>query len=190
MTTEAKNEAIQKTIDGERNRLLNFIRRRVKSDEDAEDILQDVFYQFVHVMQFDFIEKTASWLFKVAGNKITDWYRKHKPVSLDKAGISVNIYDDDNMVPLKLEDILFDPVEDPDELYLRSTFWPLLTEALDELPPEQREVFVLHELEDISFKEISKMIGVPLNTLLSRKRYAILFLREKLQDLYDEFFQK
>jgi RNA polymerase sigma factor (sigma-70 family) len=183
---EIRNDSIQNTVRKERGKLLKFIRNRVANDEDAEDILQDVFYQFVNVMQIDNIEKAASWLFKVAGNKITDWYRKNKPISLDRLnGFGI---DDENLIPLNLEDILYDPIEDPDMLYLRSTVWPMLSDALNDLPDEQREVFIMHELEDKSFKEISELTGVPVNTLLSRKRYAILFLREKLEDLYEEFF--
>jgi RNA polymerase sigma factor (sigma-70 family) len=145
-----------------------------------------VFYQFVSIMQLDNIEKAASWLFRVAGNRITDWYRKRKPVSLDSLKKASEY--DDSFVPLVLEDILFDPDEDPEKLYIRSSVWPLLSDALQELGPEQREVFIMHELDDLSFKEIAEITGVPLNTLISRKHYAILFLREKLQDLYDEFF--
>jgi RNA polymerase sigma factor (sigma-70 family) len=189
MTAESRNEYIQKTVNKEHKNLLGFIRKRVWSEADAEDILQDVFYQFVSVMQLDIIEQAASWLFKVASNKIIDWYRKRKPVSLDEINASFAINDEDTYPPLQLEDILFDPVESPDEHYLRSTIWPLLSEALDELPAEQHEVFILHELEDKSFKEIAEITGVPVNTLISRKRYAILYLREHLQELYDEYLQ-
>jgi RNA polymerase sigma factor (sigma-70 family) len=190
MTSEMKNDSIQKTINKERNQLLSFIRRRVASDADAEDILQDVFYQFVNAMQLDTIDRAASWLFKVAGNKIIDWYRKRKPLSLDEMNASFVDNDEDFYAPLQLEDILFDLTEDPDTLYLRSTVWPLLSEALDELPDEQSEVFVMHELEDRSFKEIADITGVSVNTLISRKHYALLYLRERLKDLYDEFFQE
>jgi RNA polymerase sigma factor (sigma-70 family) len=175
-----------KIIDRERGRLKNYIRRRVSNDEDAEDILQDVFYQFVNLMQLENIEKAASWLFKVAGNRITDWYRKRKPVSLESLRRKQD--DDDPFYPLYLEDLLYDPQEDPDKLFVRSTVWPLLADALEELPDEQRDVFVMHELQDLSFKEISEITAAPVNTLITRKRYAILFLRERLKELYDEFF--
>jgi RNA polymerase sigma factor (sigma-70 family) len=189
VTLEMRNDSIQNTVRKERGRLLNYIRKRVANEEDAEDILQDVFYQFVNVMQFGNIEKAASWLFKVAGNKITDWYRKKKSISLDKVN-GFRPEDDESLMPLYLEDILYDPTEDPDKLFLRSTVWPLLTEALNELPDEQRDVFILHELEDKSFKEISELTGISVNTLISRKRYAILFLREKLEELYFDFFNE
>jgi len=186
LSAEDRNKSILKTIRKERNRLRNYIRKRVSSSEDADDILQDVFYQFVSIMQLDNIEKAASWLFRVAANRITDSYRKRKPVSLDLLKNASG--DDDPFVPLVLEELLFDPEEDPERLYLRSSVWPLLSDALQELSAEQREVFVMHELDDLSFKEIAEITGVPLNTLISRKRYAILFLRERLQDLYNEFF--
>jgi RNA polymerase sigma factor (sigma-70 family) len=181
-----RNDFMLKIIDRERGRLKNYIRRRVSNDEDAEDILQDVFYQFVNLMQLENIEKAASWLFKVAGNRITDWYRKRKPVSLESLRRKQD--DDDPFYPLYLEDLLYDPQEDPDKLFIRSTVWPLLADALEELPGEQRDVFVMHELQDLSFKEISEITAAPVNTLITRKRYAILFLRERLKELYEEFF--
>jgi RNA polymerase sigma factor (sigma-70 family) len=153
----------------------------VRNREDAEDILQDVFYQLVTSYSVtEPIEKLTAWLFTVARNKIIDWYRKQKPVALGP--------DPGNEgAPLTLEDILFDPTQNPDEVYSRSLVWTELADALDELPEEQRSVFVMHELEGRSFKEIAEMTGEPLSTLLSRKRYAVLFLREKLQELYEEF---
>lgn len=153
----------------------------MRSREDAEDILQDVFYQLVTSYSVtEPIEKLTAWLFTVARNKIIDWYRKQKPAALTSDA-------DEEGAPFTLEDILFDPTEDPDEVYARSVVWTELADALDELPEAQRSVFVMHELEGRSFKEIAKMTGEPINTLLSRKRYAVLFLREKLQELYDEF---
>jgi RNA polymerase sigma factor (sigma-70 family) len=187
MSAQARNESIQKTVYKERKKLLSFIRRKVSNDTDAEDILQDVFYQFVNAMQTGIIDKTAAWLFKVTNNKIIDWYRRTKPSSFNKLMMQRNSEEDSDL-PLQLEDILFDPAENPDYLYLRSTVWSLLSEALEEMPEEQSEVFVLHELEGFSFKEISKTTGIPVNTLISRKRYAILYLRERLQELYNEFF--
>jgi RNA polymerase sigma factor (sigma-70 family) len=182
----ARNDFMQKIIERETGRLKNYIRRRVSNDEDAEDILQDVFYQFVNLMQLENIEKAASWLFKVAGNRITDWYRKRKPVSMESLRRKQD--DEDPFFPLYLEDLLYDPQEDPDKLFIRSTVWPLLADALEELPDEQRDVFVMHELQDLSFKEIAEITGAPVNTLITRKRYAILFLRERLKELYEEFF--
>ena len=188
MSIQARNESIQRTVHKERKKLLSFIRRKVSSDEDAEDILQEVFYQFVNTMQVGVIDKAASWLFRVANNKIIDWYRKNKPTTFNKINSIRTPESDESDIPLQLEDILFDPAENPDNLYLRSTVWSLLSEALDEMPEEQSEVFIMHELEDKSFIDISELTGVPVNTLISRKRYAIVYLRERLQELYDEFF--
>lgn len=126
------------------------------------------------------IEKLTSWLFTAARNKIVDWYRKRRPEFLPAD-------EEDPSAPLNLEEILFDPKQNPDEVYARSLIWTELADALDELPDEQRGVFVMHELEGRSFKEIAQLTGEPINTLLSRKRYAVLFLRERLQELYDEF---
>ena len=171
---------LDQTVRSERKRLLDFIRKRVRNQSDAEDILQDVFYQLA--MSYSVtepIEKMTAWLFTVARNKIIDWYRKRRPDSLPAD-------QDDPSAPLNLEEILFDPRQNPDRVYARSLVWTELSDALDELPDEQREVFVMHELEGRSFKEIAEITGEPLNTLLSRKRYAVLFLREQLQELYKE----
>jgi RNA polymerase sigma factor (sigma-70 family) len=186
MNAAARNDFMLKIIDRERGRLKNYIRKRVSNNEDAEDILQDVFYQFVNLMQLENIEKAASWLFKVAGNRITDWYRKRRPVSIESLRRKQD--DEDPFFPLYLEELLYDPSEDPDKLFLRSTVWPLLADALEELPDEQRDVFVMHELQDLSFKEIAEITGTTVNTLITRKRYAILLLRERLKELYEEFF--
>ena len=176
-----RNATIERAAGAERKRLLDFIRRRVRTEEDAEDILQDVFYQLATSYSVtEPIEKITSWLFTVARNRIIDWYRKKRPESLPGSG-------GDPAVPINLEDILYDPKQNPDRVYARSLVWTELADALDELPEEQREVFVLHELEGKSFKEIVELTGEPLNTLLSRKRYAVLHLRERLQELYEEF---
>jgi len=168
----------------ERKRLFDFIRRRVRTEADAEDILADVFYQLVESYNVtEPIEKMASWLLTVARNKIIDWYRKRKPESFRQRT-------DESSMPLNLEDILFDPRQNPDVLYARSLVWTELADALDDLPDEQREVFIMHELEGKSFKEIAELTGEPVNTLLSRKRYAVLYLREALQDLYDDFYNE
>ena len=178
----ARNEALGQTIAKERKRLLSFIKKRVASEADAEDILQDVFYQLADT--FEPIEQISSWLFRVTRNKIIDWYRKKKPVQL--SNIRQNPEDESEL--LFLFDILSSAAtEDPDAVFERSLIWSELADALDELPAEQREVFMWHELEDKSFKEISVITGAPINTLLSRKRYAILFLRERLRDIYNEF---
>jgi RNA polymerase sigma factor (sigma-70 family) len=173
--------AAEATFRSERKRLFAFIRRRVRSEADAEDILADVFYQMVLSYSVtEPIEKMASWLLTVARNKIIDWYRKRKPSVFRQQ-------ENESKLPLNLEDILYDPGQDPDVLYARSLLWTELAEALDELPDEQREVFVMHELEGKSFKEIAEITGEPVNTLLSRKRYAVLFLREALQEIYNDF---
>jgi RNA polymerase sigma factor (sigma-70 family) len=168
----------------ERKRIFEFIRRRVRTKADAEDILADVFYQLAASTGVtEPIEKITSWLFTVARNKIIDWYRKRRPESFRQR-------EDENMLPMNLEDILFDPGQNPDVLYERSLLWTELADALEDLPDEQRDVFIMHELEGKSFKEIAEITGEPVNTLLSRKRYAILYLREALQELYDEFYNE
>jgi len=168
----------------ERKRLFDFIRRRVRTEADAEDILGDVFYQMVASYSVtEPIEKMTSWLLTVARNKIIDWYRKRKPESFRQRA-------DESALPLNLEDILYDPGQNPDVLYARSLVWTELADALEDLPDEQRDVFVMHELEGKSFKEIAELTGEPVNTLLSRKRYAVLYLREALQELYDDFYNE
>lgn len=178
---EERNTSLQKAVTAERRNLFDFIRRRVRTEEDAEDILQDVLYQLVaNYSVTEPIEKMTAWLFRVARNKIIDWYRKKKPESLP--------HDANNPgEPLNLEDILYDSSMNPERLFARSVVWSELSDALDDLPEEQRDVFVMHELEGKSFKEIAQETGEPVNTLLSRKRYAVLTLRSRLQDLYDEF---
>ena len=178
------------TSGANRKRLLDFIRRKISNDSDAEDILQDVFYNLWDTLQSEPIEQVAAWLYRVAENKIIDWYRKRKSVSLDALNASLSENDEGDDISLHLEDMFFDPAETPDELYFRSTVWDLLAESLDDLPPEQKEVFVMHELDGKSFKEISELTGVSVNTLLSRKRYAILALREQLQEIYDEYVSR
>lgn len=179
-TTELSFALLEETVRTERRRLFDFIRRRVRNEADAEDILQDVFYQLVASYSVtEPIEELTRWLFTVARNRVIDWYRRHRPRSLP--------YEEDGSSgPLNLEEILFDPAENPDEVYHRSFIWKELAGALDDLPEEQRRVFVMHELEGRTFKEIAAITGEPINTLLSRKRYAVLALRESLQDLYDE----
>jgi len=178
---------VDRTVRSERRRLFEFILRRVNSREDAEDILQDVFYQFVASYSVtEPIEKLTSWLFTVARNKIIDWYRRKRPVYSISQSIPDSEGNDAAGGPLNLEEILFDPRENPDRMYARSMVWSQLGEALDELPEKQRLVFVMHELEGKSFKQIAEITGEPINTLLSRKRYAVLALRERLQELYEE----
>jgi RNA polymerase sigma factor (sigma-70 family) len=175
-----KTESIDRAVKRERPRLLDFIRRRIRNESDAEDILQDVFFQLAASYSVtEPIENLTAWLFAVARNKLTDWYRKHRPAPLPGGtGEGEEVFNP--------EEVLFDPEDGPEHAYWRSTVWSELADALEELPKEQREVFVWHEIEGRSFKEIAESTGEPVNTLLSRKRYAVLALRERLQDLYDE----
>ena len=184
--TAQQNEEIGKTVLRERKRLLDFIRNRVPSEEDAEDILQDVFYQFTNAYRsVEPIEKVTSWLFTVARNRITDFFRKKKTDSFSSLSRNVAEGDDDNQ-NFFLEQVMQDVSDSPEGQYMRSLVWDTLNAALDELPEEQREIFTLHELEGVNFKEMSEKMKLPLNTLLSRKRYAVLHLRTRLQSLYDE----
>jgi RNA polymerase sigma factor (sigma-70 family) len=178
-----QNDAIEKTVIRERGRLLSFIRKRVANEEEAEDILQDVFFQFVEAYRaIESIERVTSWLFSVARNKIIDRYRKKKPEPL-RRNTSQRDWDEETLL---LEDILPDLTHNHDDELMRSVILNAIEEALDELPEAQRQVFVWHQFEDKSFKEISALTGETVNTLLSRKRYAILHLRERLQALYNE----
>ena len=174
---------ISEVIAEERARLRNFIRKRVPNEADVEDLLQEVFYELVEANRLLMpIEHVTGWLFRVARNRITDLFRKKKPVSFSDAAVA-----DDDKELLQLEDLLPSPDAGPDALYARSVLLDELEFALDELPDEQREVFVGHELEGRSFKQMAAETGVSVNTLLSRKRYAVLHLRERLQSIYDEF---
>jgi len=178
-----QDQRISEAIDREHARLRNFIRRRVPDPRDAEDILQDVFYELVEANRLLMpIEHVTGWLFRVARNRITDLFRKKKPKSFSDTAVA----DEDDELR-QLEDLLPSPDAGPEALYARSVLLAALELAVDELPEEQREVFVAHELEGRSFKEIAAQTGVSVNTLLSRKRYAVLHLRERLQSIYDEF---
>jgi RNA polymerase sigma factor (sigma-70 family) len=184
----AMEEIKQNTFLKEKDKLLGFIRNRVSSIEEAEDILQDVFYQFV--VGFDTIEsldRVTSWLYSVARNKIIDRYRRDasRPQRTDFEIISGK--DDD--VPLTLQEILPDLDTIPDAALLREAIWDEITDALEELPAEQREIFILNEIEEKGFREIAEETGVSINTLLSRKRYAILALRKRLQNFYDDIIK-
>jgi RNA polymerase sigma factor (sigma-70 family) len=175
---------IWEVVKREQARLRNFIRRRVPNPLDAEDILQEVFYELVEANRLLMpIEHVTGWLFRVARNRITDLFRKKKPESLSDPAIA----DDDELLPL--EDLLPSPDAGPEALYIRNLLLDALALAVDELPEEQREVFIAHELEGRSFKEIASEKGVSLNTLLSRKRYAVLHLRKRLRSIYDEFMK-
>lgn len=183
---QAQNESIQEVVRENGKKLFDFIRHRVPAQEEAEDIFQDVMFELTasyRIMQP--IEKMAAWLYRVARNKITDKYRKKKPILLDDQ----IVYHRDDDEPLFLQDLLQSNSESPDKDFDQSLIQVALEEALDELPAEQRDVFIKHELEGLSFREIADMTGEGLNTLLSRKRYAVLHLREKLHDLYEELFK-
>jgi RNA polymerase sigma factor (sigma-70 family) len=181
MTLE-QDQAISEVVKREQSRLRNFIRRRVPDPRDAEDILQDVFYQLVEANRLLMpIEHVTGWLFRVARNRITDLFRKKRPESFSDTAVAG---DDDE--PLQWEDLLPSPDAGPEALYARNVLLDELELAVDELPEEQREVFVAHELEGRSFKEMAAETGVSVNTLLSRKRYAVLHLRRRLQSTYDE----
>ena len=183
---DAQNRQIQETVRRERGRLLAFIRRRIPRPEDAEDIAQDVFYELTEMFRLmKPVEQIASWLFTVARNKITDRYRKKKPVLLEDVFTFKSSADEDKAYLLD-ELLPAADVRSADVEMMRETIMEALMEALDELPAEQRDVFVQHELEDKSFKEIAEETGVTLNTLLSRKRYAVLYLSERLKSLYDD----
>jgi RNA polymerase sigma factor (sigma-70 family) len=181
------DQRISDVVKREQSRLRNFIRRRVPDPRDAEDILQDVFYELVEANRLLMpIEHITGWLFRVARNRITDLFRKKKPESFSDAAIADQNADEDDDL-LLLEDLLPSPDAGPDALYVRNLLLDELELAIGELPREQREVFVAHELEGRSFKEMAAQTGVSVNTLLSRKRYAVLHLRERLQSTYDEF---
>jgi len=177
------DQRISEVVKRERSRLLNFIRRRVPDARDAEDILQDVFYELVEANRLLMpIGHVTGWLFRVARNRITDLFRKKKPGSFS----DITVASEDEEL-LRFEDLLPSPDAGPEALYARNVLLDEIESALAELPEEQREVFVAHELEGRSFKEIARDTGVSVNTLLSRKRYAVLRLRERLQSIYDEF---
>jgi RNA polymerase sigma factor (sigma-70 family) len=179
-----QDQRISEVVTREQSRLRNFIRRRVPDPRDAEDILQDVFYKLVEANRLLMpIEHVTGWLFRVARNRITDLFRKKKPESFSDPALE----DDEGGELLQIEDLLPSPDAGPDALYVRNVLLDELELAIDELPDEQREVFVAHELEGRSFKEMAAETGVSVNTLLSRKRYAVLHLRERLQSIYDEF---
>jgi len=180
-----RDRQISEIIAEERSRLRNFIRRRVPDPRDAEDILQDVFYELVEANRLLMpIQHVTGWLFRVARNRITDLFRKKKPESFSDAAVA----DEDGEV-LRIEDLLPSPDAGPEALYVRSVLLDALELAIDELPEEQRDVFVAHELEGRSFKEMAAATGVSVNTLLSRKRYAVRHLRERLHDVYEEFMK-
>ena len=181
-----QNRQISEIIAEERSRLRNFIRRRVPDPSDAEDIVQEVFYELVEANRLLMpIDHVTGWLFRVARNRITDLFRRKRAETFSDAAV-----EDEDGELLQIEDLLPSPDAGPEALYVRNVLFDELEFALGELPDEQREVFVAHELDGRSFKELSAESGVNVNTLLSRKRYAVLHLRERLQSIHDEFTKK
>jgi RNA polymerase sigma factor (sigma-70 family) len=179
-----QNQRIAETVRQEGSRLRNFIRKRVDDENDAEEILQDVFYELVEAYRLmQPIEHVGAWLFHVARNRIIDWFRKKRPVPFpDKRAPA-----DSETQRVSWEELLPSPDAGPEAVYARTILFDELEAALDELPEEQREVFLAHEVDGRSFKELSAETGVTVNTLLSRKHYAVLHLRKRLQAIYSEF---
>lgn len=182
---DKKNEEVKKTVLKEQNRLFNFIKRSVGDIEDARDILQDVFYQFT--ASYDQIRSTGratSWLYTVARNRIIDLFRKKKPIAMSEIKIAGQNPDNEEM--LSIEDILPGLANLPDSEAYYNMLWDELENAIEELPEKQKDVFVMHEFEGKSFNEISEITGDPINTLISRKRYAVIYLRERLREFFKE----
>jgi len=177
-----QDRELSEIVAAERPRLLNFVRRRVANPADVEDLVQDVFAELVEANRLLMpISYVTGWLFQVARNRIADLFRKKRPVNFSDAAVA-----SDEGEPAELEDWLPSPDAGPDALYLRGVLGEELDEALEELPQAQREVFVAHELEGRSFREMADETGVPLNTLLARKRYAVLHLRRRLKGIHDQ----
>jgi len=178
-----QNRRISEVIQRERRRLFLFVRKRVDNEGDAEDILQDVFYELIEAYRLmKPIEQVGSWLYRVARNRIIDLFRKRRPETLGEMAL-----DRDTDEALLLEDLLPSPDAGPDAMYARSMLLEEVDAALQELPEEQREVFVAHEMDGRTFKQLADETGLSINTLLSRKRYATLHLRRRLQAIYEEF---
>jgi RNA polymerase sigma factor (sigma-70 family) len=181
--TREQDTRIAEVVRREQSRLRQFIRRRVPDPRDAEDILQDVFYKLVEANRLLMpIDHVTGWLFRVARNRITDLFRTKKPESIGGAAAA-----DEGDEWLPWEDLLPSPEAGPEALFVTNALLDALETAIDELPEEQRDVFVAHELDGLSFKDMAAETGVNVNTLLSRKRYAVRHLRERLQPIYDEF---
>jgi RNA polymerase sigma factor (sigma-70 family) len=178
-----QDQRISETVARERHRLRNFIRKRLADEADVEDVLQDVFYELVEAYRLmQPIEQVGAWLFRVARNRITDLFRQRRAKAA--GGVPTDLPQGETP---RLEELLPSPEAGPEADYARGVLLEELEAALDELPEEQREVFVAHELEGRSFKEIAAETGVNLNTLLSRKHYAVLHLRQRLRAIHDEY---
>ena len=181
---EIKTQNILQAVKDYSNRLFSFIRSKVGTDEDAEDILQDVWYQFSNVSATESIEQVSGWLFAVARNRITDKYRRQQPALLDDFS-----YEDEEG-QFHIQEILLADESDPATTQLKELFWEKLLEALDELPDNQRQAYVWNELEDMTLQQIAGKSGENLKTIISRKRYAVQHLRKRLQYLYNELINK
>lgn len=182
-TQGEQNRRITETVEREQARLRSFIRRRVADSGDADDILQEVFAEFVEAYRLmQPIEQAGAWLFRVARNRIIDRFRKFRPQSLQDP-----VTAGDGGETLVIEDLLPSPEAGPDAAYARKVLIAELEEAIEELPREQRDVFIAHEIDGRSFKDLAEESGVSMNTLLSRKRYAVLHLRRRLQAIHQEF---
>ena len=179
-----QNRRISEILAREQAKLRQFIRKRVPNEGDAEDIFQDVFYELVAAYRLmKPVEQAGAWLFRVARNRIIDLFRHKRPVVLGNGSIPLP----ENGEARQWEELLPSPEAGPEALYARRILLEELDAALDDLPEEQRDVFVAHELEGTSFKEMSETTGVSINTLLSRKRYAVLQLQRRLRAIYSEF---
>jgi RNA polymerase sigma factor (sigma-70 family) len=184
--TAEQDQWIAEAMEKDEPRLRNYIRKHVVDLEAAEDILQEVFVELVEAYRLvKPIEQVSGWLFRVAKNRIIDRFRGRRLESLSQAK-----YGEDDDAAVSLEDLLPSPDAGPEAAYVRSVLLDEIDEALEEMPPEQRSVFMAHEWEGYSFKELSEETGVSVNTLLSRKRYAVLYLRRRLKSIYEEFVKK
>ena len=185
--TAAEHIYLENLVKTEHGRLLGFIRKRVSDEDDALDILQDVYYQLTTGFN-DIREATSAtaWLFAVARNRITDFYRKKRPERFSDQ--QVPRQGDEG--PLMLEEILPALTRSPEDEYMREVIWEQIEETLERLPEKQRDVFIMNEFDEMSFKEIASVTGEKINTLLSRKRYAVTYLREQLRDLYQQITDK
>lgn len=179
--SEQKRFSISATVQEFGKKLFGFIRGRVQSNEDAEDILQEVWYQFSNLTAIDDLENVSAWLYRVARNKVTDKYRKQTTERLE----NYSYHNDEEGIGFR-ELLLLDDSQDPELEQFKEHFWNELFEALDELPEKQREVFVLNELEDLTLQEIADRTGESIKTIISRKRYAMTYLRKRLNDLYND----
>jgi RNA polymerase sigma factor (sigma-70 family) len=182
--TDEQNSRIEETFEREQSRLGNFIRKHILDESEAEDILQEVFYELVEAYRLmKPIEQAGAWLFRVARNRIIDRFRKPRPEAAPRHGSA----EEEAGEPFPWDELLPSPDASPEAAYAREVLIEEIEAALDELPVEQREVFIAHELEGWSFSALAAATGLRVNTLLSRKHYAVLYLRRRLRDIYDEF---